>query len=107
MATDNFKQHAVQVLEVLDNTSEGYALAVLFYCAATICKATIKATPAKSVALKSALSQWWETLTNDIQEYETDLIVDGKITEADFSKAGRLMEDETQKTSKNSTDDAS
>lgn len=89
MASNQFKQHAVQVLEVLDNTSEGHALAVLFYCAATICKATIKETPAKSVALKSALSQWWETLTNDIEEYETDLIVDGKITEADFAKAGK------------------
>lgn len=89
MTTETFKQHAVQVLEVLDNTSEGHALAVLFYCVATICKATIKKTPTKSVLLKSALSQWWETLANDIEEYETDLIVDGKITEADFTKAGK------------------
>ena len=89
MTTETFKQHAVQVLEVLDNTSEGHALAVLFYCAATICKATIKQTPTKSVLLKLALSQWWETLANDIEEYETDLIVDGKITEADFTKAGK------------------
>ena len=89
MESSKFKQHAVQVLKVLDNTSEGYALAVLFFCAATICKATIKKTPTKSVLIKSALSQWWETLTNDIEEYETDLIVDGKITEADLTKAGK------------------
>ena len=89
MESSQFEQHAVQVLEVLDNTSEGHALAVLFFCAATICKATIKETLAKSVAIKSALSQWWETLTNDIEEYETDLIVDGKITEADLTKAGK------------------
>ncbi len=93
MESSQFKQYAVQVLEVLGNTGEGQALAVLFFCAAAICKVTLKENPAKSGTLKSSLSQLWETLTNDIEEYETDLIVDGKITEADFAKTGKEAKD--------------